>query len=68
MANNSIINLFKEKTGISEKEWERLCRRYYTRDMTTFVNIISNICGKSSKAVKAELETELKAQNKVKTL
>ena len=59
----TIIALFKEKTGLSEEEWEKICRRYCKRDFTTLTAIISKECNKSHRAVKAELEIELQARN-----
>lgn len=40
MTDKELILLFKKDSGMSEKEWERFCRRYASRDICTVVEII----------------------------
>lgn len=64
----TIIELFKQRTGISDNEWNKICRRYYNRNYSTLIEIISKECGKTSKSVKAELEIEFERVNKIKNM
>lgn len=44
MSDKEIVLLFKKSCGMTDKEWHRFCSRYATRNISTIIEYIKELC------------------------